>query len=299
MEVTKIKLLMIGNGLDIGNHLNTKPEDFKKYVKENDSYLYNIAVQILYKSPHLQTEDVFWNNVEYRLKDPSIPPTNSENALNPQPDIPNSDNIIDYFVDHLNCNLKNWIGTVEKNINTSCKKNNDYCEWINKADTFVNFNYTSTLEKLYSIQESNDFHIHGSYCDHPQIGHKKVVPKSIDDMYDSCLRTENNEDTINKLLKDTEKDTDRNYINLKEFLKKRKPNITDIYSIGLSFSEVDCVYLNYMEEDKFITQDTNWHIGIYTDSEKDNIKKNINSALKFNIDSKHFETKNFSENNQQ
>lgn len=299
----KIKILMIGNGFDIGNHLNTKPNDFMQYVKKNDPCLYQIANCILYKSLIPQNKSVFWNNIEGNLELSSIPPTDP-NIYSKQPTLPQE--YIDYFVKGLNSNLKEWIGTVESDITQPCiRREEDYCEWISETDVFINFNYTSTLEKLYDVEESKVFHIHGSFNDSPQIGHKKVKETAIDPILDSSILCPEgtNEQRINSLLRATEKNTKGNYVSLKEFLTKDNDDvlITDVYSIGLSFSKVDCDYLRYMKNDNLITEETNWHIGIYADTEKDAIaekdaiKKNIDDALQsFKINSNRFKINNFS-----
>lgn len=295
-----MKILLIGNGFDIGNNLKTKPNDFMQYVKENDTNLYNSASNVLYQSTIPQHDNAFWHNIEHNLEHPSIPATDP-NIYEGETVLPSE--CIDQFTDELNSALKRWIETVENNLDQPCmEKNEDYCQWISEADMFINFNYTSTLEKLYSIQESKDFHIHGSFNGssngYPQIGHKKVKDIPINDMFNSSMwfPKGTNEDRTNYLLRKTEKHTRGNYTRLKDFLENYNDStfITDIYSIGLSFSKVDCDYLRYMNCDNLITEETYWHIGVYTNTETRAIEKNINAALKFEIDSNHFETNDFS-----
>lgn len=106
-------------------------------------------------------------------------------------------------------------------------------------DIFFTFNYTRTLEDVYGAKQVR--HVHGEQGKHLLFGHEKVT--NIDEY---CTR--NNipdycSHAIKVLMEITEKDTERNSSNMALYYTFLDKDITDIYSYGFSFSEVDLTYI--------------------------------------------------------
>ncbi|EMF0073727.1 AbiH family protein [Enterococcus hirae] len=91
---------------------------------------------------------------------------------------------------------------------------------FNKEDLFFSFNYTTTLETIYKIEESNIYHVHGDY-QNVIVGHNRTF---VDNFSEECDPENDNImvsdaiDSISTLHADLSKDVDRQIDKLKESL---------------------------------------------------------------------------------
>ena len=103
--------------------------------------------------------------------------------------------------------------------------------------TYLNFNYTVTLEKIYKIAPNKVFHLHGKPGETIYFGHGND-----NDNFETygTWGAEDDMDYIKKyFLKDTQDVISQNY-NFFDSLK----DVNEIYSYGFSFSDVDMVYID-------------------------------------------------------
>lgn len=127
-------------------------------------------------------------------------------------------------------------------------------------DMFFTFNYTRTLEEVYGARQV--LHVHGEIGRGILLGHTPNI-----DVDSFCQRNSIPSccyHAAKVLLEITEKDTIQNSKNLDAYYLFMDREITDIYSYGFSFGEVDWPYI----KDICKTLDTSkivWHLSDYSD----------------------------------
>lgn len=168
--------------------------------------------------------------------------------------------------------VKRWIKQVDisnarvsKNLNTYFKPNTK----------FICFNYTSTLERIYSVKKQKICYIHGNVNSGQTIyfGHGNNYT------YDDYINSIDNPNyfsvaegytVINDMLRKPVEKIINDNLGFFESLK----NIDKIYSYGFSYSEVDQPYIRMICE--YIPSTTEWYLHSYPDlKEKENFKKVI------------------------
>lgn len=103
--------------------------------------------------------------------------------------------------------------------------------------SYINFNYTSTLEKVYGINPRNVFHLHGKAGEEICFGHGNS------DEYFHTYGTWGAEDSLNYVRRYFLKDTSAVICKYARFFKTLK-DVNEIYSFGFSFSDVDMIYID-------------------------------------------------------
>jgi len=126
------------------------------------------------------------------------------------------------------------------------------------SNVYINFNYTHTLEKLYDIPPEQVCHIHGKIgdpIDNIIFGHG--VPFN-NDVLNECPEMSSFFQYISRILR---KKTFR-VIESNKVLFENTKNVSEIYSFGFSFSNVDMVYID--EICKYIVpQKATWYFNSY------------------------------------
>lgn len=130
-------------------------------------------------------------------------------------------------------------------------------------DIFFTFNYTRTLEDVYGARQVR--HVHGEQGKGLLFGHEKVT-----DINGYCVR--NNipdycSHAIKVLMEITEKDTEKNSSNMAPYYTFLDKDITDIYSYGFSFSEVDLPYIRDICK-SIDTSKIVWHLSDFDSKER-------------------------------
>ena len=126
-----------------------------------------------------------------------------------------------------------WINTI--NYPDDISTNNFLSQEIQDSSFFITFNYTKTLEDIYKISEDQIFHIHGGDI---IIGHGE---KNKYDPNDCDFGMEGIGEIDEFLRKPTQKIIKQNANVFKQL--KANFSITNIYSWGFSFSDVDQCYI--------------------------------------------------------
>src|SRR5574344_1073773 len=307
-------LFIIGNGFDIAHGMQTKYLDFRQFLIDkysiNKDVLDNCLYQVLYSgqisvdySPYNKTEVAAiiikildlaegenWKNIETALGklDYSEFLDMTSYFENPEDEdfikntyCMNEDNAISLcsILRLTNIYFEDWVKTIALS-NYILK---DFKDLIAKEKSFfLNFNYTSTLEELYKVQ--NVCHIHGTPESNIYFGHGN------DEIYTDDFQKKwfGAEDELNLLQKFFRKNTILAYKDNESFFNQIKEEATkaflNIYSFGFSFSPVDGYYLKQICN-LIDTTKTTWFINDFDTVEDRNIFKNIlfNCGYKGNI----------------
>jgi hypothetical protein len=281
------KLFIIGNGFDIAHGLPTRfNPDFKKIAESNES---NSYFWDLYQT---EVADI-WSEFEYCLGRPDY--NSLESILDGyypdyQSDYESDRDRIITQVDisgNLYKSLTEFAQKAENEID--CKKPlNTYIEMFSSSDYFINFNYTHTLEKLYSIKDTNVLHVHGEFGkDTLLLGYPKgnYFPEKYN--YDATMRGHYIEIDIEEFINRIEDYyVRRAYENLvdkcKSFYKTFQKNkmeqflmckqINEIHVIGHS-CKIDYEYFEYLNN-KF--PNALWIFNPYSDDDFDNVDNLVN-----------------------
>ncbi|MCC3866900.1 bacteriophage abortive infection AbiH family protein [Terrisporobacter mayombei] len=286
------KLFILGNGFDLNHNLKTKYEDFREYLLErypgvDETPLYciegsmlpdgnleydekEVAIFIFNLISQAEGYDNEWNDIEIslgKLDFGMLLEDMVEKQYDKDGDLDWSEMDFlyeiassDFYKPTLKIKelLSDWIETIDVK---NSKPNQKFKNLIDsKQDLFLNFNYTKTLEVVYKI--NNVFHIHGIQGADIVVGHNEEYD-ALEDEYTSA---EGNFIKIHNALR---KDTSE-IINKSKVFFNNLSHITEIYSHGFSFSEVDLPYIQEICR-RIDTTNLIWYLSSY-DSEEE-IKK--------------------------
>lgn len=137
-----------------------------------------------------------------------------------------------------------------------------------KVSKFLNFNYTMTLENLYNIPSENICHIHilnGNFI----FGHG--IMEDLTMKYDKMYKDTDIARIFQQITESLRKNTSRCLTQNKNFFAKLN-NITDIYSYGFSFSNVDLPYINRICQ-VVNTSNATWHQYMYNGNDYTEVLK--------------------------
>jgi hypothetical protein len=264
------KLYIIGNGFDMQHGIKSRYRDFKEYLDSKDKKLVEQLEEYF-------GSDALWSDFEETLA------------------YLDTEQIIDECMNHLQSyGAEDWSDAYHHDYQYELKQRIDlitetlkqqFTEWILQlrlpdnanesmvvvdiGATFINFNYTDTLERLYKVAKGQIFYIHNKAVDTNStliLGHSRnpQYTKTLVDLY-------NNEDTDvrvdegNKILDDyfieTYKSTETIITENSGFFQELK-GIETIYIFGHSLSAVDRPYIqeiiNHIDKDK-----VNWKVSFH------------------------------------
>lgn len=261
------KLFIIGNGFDIQHNIRSKYQDFHSFIRENYSLHRDFAYMGV-PAPKIEYYGMKHSDLEYALAflDDTLTKTESgshwydlENSLGkldlsdyfdkndgwapvridekPEDTIYNIGQCF-YFLMRI-FNL--WVDQIDI---SNVVANNAFKELINPDnDIFLTFNYTKVLEDVYSAQ--NVYHIHGKQGDRKkEFGHIKRDDKYIQSFCEENGISTNCFEGVSYLFEITEKDTEQICESSRAFFDSICNGISDIYSYGFSFSQVDMIYID-------------------------------------------------------
>ena len=255
-----MNLYLIGNGFDMHHDIKSSYIDYSKWLKNYNHRIYDCFIDLFEET---KTSDL-WRDFECSLGQINIEEY-SYRSLKYQPSIS-----LKGLLNRIENTFLLWL--LELNKPNADKK----LSYINSESKYITFNYTKTLENLYSIPTSNILHIHGSLDTKDIIiGHEKNSQTLIDSFplcnkiycngikisqYDYEEAWNENFKAINSFYKDTDKilRLNQNFLNTINNAKK-------IYVLGTSISEPDHGYFRY-----FIKQypESLWFVSYFTDKEQ-------------------------------
>lgn len=278
-----MKLYIIGNGFDLYHRLPSSYFDFKAFIKENDTYLYEKIDRYLnYNGDFWYAfEDNLRNiNEEYLIDDAMQHYTPYRVGDWSEWNHENYESMIELSTIHLNSNLKldlaKWALQLNK-FPLSIRHLNLFQDSL-----FVTFNYTNTLERHYDIEETRILYIHGKVCDENSeliYGHSlsksdadfdlETVQEQIDKDERSRLfyrsigednRIEKSIEIIKLFYHYTRKPIEK-IIKKNELFFNQLDNIDEVTIIGHSLSKVDMPYIEEISEK--IKPDSKWIVFYY------------------------------------
>lgn len=303
-------LVVIGNGFDLAHGLNTKYSDFMKYLitfQSEPEFFFEkhinlnsisdeerIKVELFEKMKKYIPEEDLWNALENALGELNYEQLQEDN----------SDYITNYSdEDWRDSANHDYQFMIDEELNFTSEMKKQFAKWITSMNTeveklasltplmkpdniYMNFNYTDTLEKVYSISESNITYIHGkaNRSDNLILGHhdnsfwtKNDPSRMTDSEYEEYYEYQSERDfrdleaerIIMNYFKRTYKDT-KKIIEANSAFFKSLSSVISIFILGHSLSEID---FDYFEEiRKNTSSNCQWTISYY--SEADIIKAN-------------------------
>lgn len=284
------KLIIIGNGFDIAHGLPTDFKFFIKYIKENHPDFYENI------SKYIPEEDL-WNSFEKALSYLDDEQLQDDNMcyLRSYGDDNWRDSFHHDFQYMIGEELKfasdipryiyKWLKKIL--INSRPIIDNRI---INNEATFLNFNYTNTLEKVYGIHPSRILYIHGNLENKEEliVGHhnsdlfaEEPIPEFdteeewelyYDNIYDD-VRVEEAKQIIKDYYRNTYKNVE-NIITANTNFFQSLFLINEVYILGHSMSDVDFDY--FTEINNHISKNCKWYISYYSQEDLTNALTLIN-----------------------
>jgi len=264
-------LYIIGNGFDLHHRIESKFSDFKRYLTKVDSFiLEDIEKYLPVREDWADLEASFADlDTDYIGDSLScfLPSYGAEDWRD------SGHHDYEYEVDKLVKNLSealkahfiNWILQID------IKKAKHFC--LPSTAKYLSFNYTSTLETVYGLPEESILYIHNKAEDQLSdliLGHgwnpSEIVSLNhgIDtENYD--VRISGANEIIDEYFSKTFKPTENIIKENADFFKSLR-NITHIYVLGHSLSEVDIAYFRAIV-DGIDSHRVHWKISYYRDVE--------------------------------
>lgn len=268
--MTTQKLYIIGNGFDLHHRLPTQYKDFKAYLKHADSEVYEWVDSYI-------PADEDWSDLEAALADLD------------------TDNIVSELETFLaSYSDENWsdsghhdfqyeVERVANGLSTTLRAR--FGDWIRSIDianpagdqatlksldhsaVFLNFNYTSTLTKLYGIPNDNVLYIHGDGAEEGSelvLGHAweaedRISMRSRLDEEDCDNRVMEAFGTLDEYFEATFKPSGLIIQQNKAFFESLG-SISQVVVLGHSLSEVDRAYFLVLVE--ALTARPTWTVAI-------------------------------------
>lgn len=275
MKYHKNTLYIIGNGFDLHHGIPSAYRNFGEYLREHDHDIHKSIVEYLHAD-----DDDFWGNFEENLahldKDQLI-----EDA---------SQFLVSYSAEEWrDAYHHDYQYEIEQVVQRLSKKlHKRFKDWVNllpipSPDTYknklikldqnalyLNFNYTTTLENLYQIDEDFIWYIHGKSTDvNLVLGHAwKEDENNEEEIFEDPdsvdMRVQQGDKIIKTYFTSTFKPSEKIVSeNLEKFDKLT--DINQIYILGHSISDVDMLY--FLEIVKKIDRArVIWKVSYYEDS---------------------------------
>lgn len=275
-------LILVGNGFDVWQGLNTKYAAFENYYDEHiDQVLSRLHIPkrtLTDKEGNavLDSEGnpVTFCDVELFYGDPNQPKKlphsfwyDFETSL---------DKVDDQEINYFFGRSKEGIQRIQSCANNAQRILREiFSDWIMSIDIdareteydfgnslFINFNYTDTLLKRFGVKEINEYHIHGSAADknsilfghstHPEYPYSGLQMGPKHPRYQGLYY-------IEEFLYNADKHTEDNYMKLRIFLALHGVKVEDIkkiYVLGLGFGPADVGYIkNLINATQGVTED--------------------------------------------
>lgn len=246
------QLFIIGNGFDLHHKIASRYSDFASYLEDKDRATFDIAQE------YMMPERDLWNCLEERLAAVEVNQIEeyASNFLVPY----GADDWSDAYHHNYEYEIEQICGAI------SSKLRGHFADWVRQIvipprtvspvrcikpeSLFLNFNYTSTLQRLYGVPDNRILHIHGSAQDPTTeiiLGHgwarQESDLRSRFTEEDTDVRVAGGFKLIDELLASTFKPT-------KEILKLNKSffeglrSVTRIHVLGHSLAQVDKPYFS-------------------------------------------------------
>lgn len=280
------RLYIIGNGFDLHHGLKTSYKNFATYLEKYNNNLYVwLSKYVRYSN----TDKDLWSNFEANLAKLDTDSILDDNSIQ----LPNfNDDNLRYrdaykfpdamsweleFVEVLFDSFREFI------LQTS---NKDYDEnakiELDCSSSFLNFNYTNSLEEIYSIDRVNILYLHNSAfeCDRVVLGHGVDPANFKDDLLDDldCVEIpdwigknlaydypyDEGQEIIEQSFDYTFKPTETIIDQYKNYFESLS-TINKVFVLGHSISEVDLPYFKEIANN--VDPNAKWTISCFNDDE--------------------------------
>lgn len=302
------KLYVIGNGFDLHHNLNTRYRTFGVYLKENYPDIYGQLIEYfglpdLNDKGQCEYDYILWAEFEKSLSlldQETVLEAHSDSIANPgSPDFRDRDweafaIDIESVVENLTLALFKAFSEFIRNIDFP-SLDHDLELKLDKNATYINFNYTDTLERYYGISRDNILYIHGNaneLNDELILGHG-IDPNNFkpeDPRQPEGLSSEEAEMWIEQMADNYDhsfelgKDAllqyfSRSYKNTKEIIESNAnffgslTHIHEIIFLGHSLSSIDLPYVKEISVNS--TSNVIWSVSYYGNDEKDRHKRTL------------------------
>ncbi len=266
------KLYIIGNGFDLHHGLRSRYFNFKEFVEEKNSELFEM-LQTYFEA------EFFWSDFEAALAE-----LNTDEIINEC-----SDYLVSYSSDEfrsrdnhvysqevesrikvitvvLRAVFTRWILSIET------PENPDVLLDLDRGSQYLNFNYTGTLQKLYGIQGDQIKYIHNQAVNNDSeliLGHGKSLNGIVSlnanldaDSYE--YRTVQGNRLLDEYFVQMSKPTSQILRDIEGYFKSLN-YIKEIYVLGHSLSLVDLPYFEKIIES--VGPDTMWTVSYYNNEQ--------------------------------
>ncbi len=294
-----MKLYILGNGFDIGHKIPCEYSDFYKYLKQNR----NDILQVMEKYYNIDSDSKLWSSFESSLEEGIVYDSLAEIIHENTPNLASDDfrngdwydaeidieRDCDQLLNNIRSGFEEWIKSLQV---SKVKKVYE----LDKSDSFITFNYTEVLEKVYRIPTSNILHIHNKVGEKLIFGHGKKredfnVKKALYGDEKAFLDTDEDgnivssevghelfaEGAVCEFLEKMRKHTEEIIPKQLSFINNNS-SISEIIVLGHSYNEIDLPY--FREIGKTITN-TKWTLYYFKDSDKQSAEKMM-KELKIN-----------------
>lgn len=267
-----MKLYIIGNGFDLMHHMKTRYSDFKKWLIMNGRFDIIEEFQSVFNSKQ-DNDYLLWMDFEKALGKYDIDVAQSWSfqnlyvveCFNSETKILSTDGFINVQLDDIvNDIFSQWVSLIP----LALQRNVD----LDSNALYFSFNYTDTLERLYSLSEQNILHIHGraSKGEHLVVGHNNYCDIKNHWNDNVCIKEKNehNEGIIymNNLCKPIQEIIANN----KDFFT-RLNHVDEVEVIGHSCSEIDIPYFKRIKES--VQDNAIWKFNPYSEEDKIRINR--------------------------
>ena len=275
-------LVIIGNGFDIWQNLNTSYFKFKEYyIAHRDEILkeqgierievveagvkrYLTPVELIYGDPFRpdELESDFWKTFEASLSKIDAQRINLFFAKEDE-DIERMLEIAEAARRILNQAFYDWVGTLE------VEEDEEFLQLMKEKGLedfrfgsncfFINFNYTETLEKRFHVDEDMVYHIHGQCEDEEVIFGHAEHPQRPQDALQQFGGRFGGLYNIETILYETDKHVQTQIMDLKFNLflaMVNAANIKKVYVLGHSLGEADLEYFDFLIDSTSVDRGT-------------------------------------------
>jgi hypothetical protein len=273
------RLYIIGNGFDLHHGIKSSYWAFGEFLRVTDPDTFQVVER------YFDTSDDFWSNFEERLAY-----FDAETLIEDASEFLvgyGADDWSDSYHHDYQYQIDRAVQAISRTMRTH------FAAWIRQlvipapadvaelhvaidpAATFLNFNYTSSLQCLYGVPESHILHIHGSGLDQEAdlvLGHGWEPQENLDpyrferDPEAADTRVIEGQSIIDRYFKDTFKPTLQIILANRAFFSSLTQT-SEIWVMGHSLADVDLPYLEEVIR-HVDAKRVQWKVSVYKDPEE-------------------------------
>lgn len=269
----KQTLYVIGNGFDIHHGIDSRYSDFQEFLyKTGKSFLVG-QIEVFYPSV-TNTSDYNWGDLEMALGDIDYQATYNDctDDITIDYDHPmqtsatfedKPQQMLEEALDNLHASFENWVNSID----ISCAEKDNTIYQFDANGSFLNFNYTETLESAYGIPSTSIVYIHGRRGRDNELilGHCTDLDIAEAFHEDNMIYEDNAYEGIISIANSQRKNVSE-IIASKDSFWKSLTNINRIITYGHSLSDVDAPYFQKILNS--IQKNAEWHFGCYNEEDR-------------------------------